>query len=212
MKHGLRAEKFFSEEERKRIRETIRSAESRTIGEIAVMVVESSDHYFEAEVIGAMLLSGLLSLTAAVSLFHSSVWWYVPLNFVLFFPARLLFRRIGTLKFAFVGLHRKEHAVRQRAVRAFYEKGLYKTRRNTGILFLISILERKVRVLADSGIHEKIGQETLNGFAKGVSEGIRTGRACDSLCRAIQESGELLALHFPVTPGDTNELSDDVIV
>ncbi len=212
MKHGLRAEKFFSEEERKRIREAIRSSESRTIGEIAVMVVESSDHYFEAEVIGAVLLSGLLSLTTTVSLFHSSVWWYVPLNFVLFFPARLLFRRVGTLKSAFVGLHRKEHAVRQRAVRAFYEKGLYKTRKNTGILFLISIFERKVRVLADSGIHEKIGQETLDGFVKGVSEGIRKGRACDSLCKAIHESGELLALHFPVTPDDTNELSDDVIV
>ena len=175
------------------------------------MVVESSDHYFEAEVIGAMLLSGLLSLTATVAFFHSSVWWYVPLNFVLFLPSRLLFRRVRTLKFAFIGLHRKEHAVRLRAVRAFYEKGLYKTKKNTGILFLISILERKVRILADSGIHEKIGQQTLDGFAKGVSQGIRNGRACDSLCKAIEGSGELLALHFPVTPDDTNELSDEVM-
>jgi putative membrane protein len=212
MKHGLRAETFFSEEERRRIKETVGGAESRTIGEIAVMVVESSDHYFEAEVLGAMLLSGLLSLTATVLYLHSLVWWYVPLSFILFFPARLLFRRFPALKCGFIGSRRKEHAVRLRAVRAFYEKELYKTKRNTGILFLISILERKVRVLADSGIHEKIGQGALDGFARGVSEGIRNGRACEALCKAIQESGDLLALHFPVTPDDTNELSDEVLI
>ncbi len=211
MKHGLRAESFFTEDERKGIREATREAESRTIGEIAVMVVESSDHYFEAEVLGGTLLSGLLSLVVTASFFHSSVWWYVPLVFVLFFPLRYLFRRVPVLKSAFVGPHRKEHAVRLRAVRAFYEKGLYKTRRNTGVLFLISLFERKVRILADSGIHEKIGQETLNRFATGVSRGIRSGRACEALCEAIRGTGELLAQHFPVTADDTNELSDDIM-
>jgi len=86
-----------------------------------------------------------------------------------------------------------------RAVRAFYEKELYKAEGNTGILFFISLFERKVRVLADSGIHEKIGQETLNKFARVVSQGVKDGRACDALCEAIQEAGSLLAQYFPVT-------------
>ncbi|HXX57837.1 MAG TPA: TPM domain-containing protein [Thermodesulfovibrionales bacterium] len=211
MKHGLKAERFFTAEEKKRIRETTRDVESRTIGEIAVMVVESSDHYFEAEIVGAILLSSLLSLAVTVSYFHSSVWFYVPLNFLFFFPARLLFQKVHSLKVAFTGLHRREHAVRLRAVRAFYEKGLYKTRKNTGILFFISLFERKVRVLADSGIHEKIGQETLDRLAKTVSQGIRDGRASDALCEAIKAAGALLEKHFPLTPGDTNELSDAVM-
>ncbi len=211
MKHGLRAEGFFTEEERKRIREATREVESRTIGEIAVMVVESSDHYFEAEVVGGVMLSGLLSLIVTASYLHASVWWYVPLVFVLFFPFRYLFRKVPALKSTLVSPHRKEHAVRLRAVRAFYEKGLYKTRRNTGVLFLISLFERKVRILADIGIHEKIGQETLNRFATGVSAGIRNGRACDALCEAIRGTGELLAQHFPITADDTNELSDDIL-
>jgi putative membrane protein len=94
---------------------------------------------------------------------------------------------------------------------AFYEKGLYKTKQNTGVLFFLSLLERKVWVLADKGIYEKIEQETLNGFAQTVSQGIKEGRACDALCRAIEDAGTLLARHFPVTPGDTNELSDEVM-
>lgn len=205
------AHTFFTHEEKERIQATTRGVESRTVGEVAVMVVDSSDHYLEAEVIGALLVGSLLSLWITASYFHSLVWWYVPLSFVLFFPSRVLFRKIPGLKAAFMGVHRKEHAVRIRAVRAFYEKGLYKTRKNTGVLFFISLLERKVRILADSGIHEKIGQETLDKFARHVSRGIKEGRGCDALCGAIQEAGDLLARHFPITKDDTDELCNDVI-
>jgi putative membrane protein len=175
------------------------------------MVVDSSDHYPEAEVTGGVLLGSLLSIWITASYFHSSVWWYVPLSFLLFFPSRLLFRKVPALKAAFIGFNRKEHTVRLRAVRAFYEKGLYKTRKNTGVLFFISLLERKVRVLADSGIHEKIGQETLDKFARHISRGIKEGRGCDALCEAIQEAGDLLARYFPITKDDTDELCNTVI-
>ncbi len=211
MKHGLKAERFFTSEETRRIRETTHDVECRTIGEVAVMVVESSDHYFDAEIVGGMLLGSLLAFALSVSFFHSSLWWYIPLGFLIFFPARFFFRKAQALKTLFVSVHRKEQSVRLRAVRAFYEKGLYKTKKNTGILFFISLFERKVRVLADSGINEKIGQETLNKFARIVSRGIKEGRASDALCEAITEAGDLLARYFPITPDDRNELCDDVM-
>jgi putative membrane protein len=66
-------------------------------------------------------------------------------------------------------------------------------------------------VLADKGIYEKIDQQTLNTFAQTVSKGIKEGRACDALCSSISEAGKILAQHFPLTAGDTNELSDQVI-
>ena len=208
---GHSAHGFFTHEEKERIQATTKSVESRTVGEEAVMVVDSSDHYFEAEVIGGILVGSLLSLWITASYFHSSVWWYVPLGFLLFFPSRVLFRKVPALKAALVGPHRKEHAVRLRAVRAFHEKGLCKTRKHTGVLFFISLLERKVRILADSGIHEKIGQETLDKFARHISRGIKEGRSGDALCEAIQEAGDLLARHFPITKDDTDELGNNVI-
>lgn len=211
MKNNLKAEKIFTEEEKKRIAETTCDVESRTIGEVAVMVVDSSDQYNEAEVLGGIFLGSLLSLIITALYFNSSVWSFIPVSFILFFPTRFLFRKFPVLKTSFIGFRRKEETVRQRSVRAFYEKGLYKTRKNTGVLFFISILERKVWVLADKGIYEKIEQETLNKFALTVSQGIKDGRACDSLCDAIREGGELLAKHFPVTPGDTDELSNKVM-
>jgi putative membrane protein len=211
MKAYSKADEFFTAEEKERLKATIQEVESKTIGEIVVMVVDRSDHYIEAEVLGGVLLGSLLSLILALLFFHSSIWSYVPLSFLLFFPCWLLFKRVEVLKKLFIGMRRKEEAVRLRAEQVFYEKGLYKTKRNTGVLFFLSLLERKIWVLADKGIYKKMDQETLNRFASGVSRGIRESRACEALSQAIQEIGVLLSRHFPITSDDTDELPDDVM-
>ena len=206
-----KADKFFTEEEKERLKATVHEVESKTIGEIVVMVVDHSDHYIEAEVLGGILLGSLLSLIATLLYFHSSIWSYVPLSFLFFFPCRFLFQRVDILKRLFIGIRKKEEAVRLRAERAFFEKGLYKTKKNTGVLFFLSLLERKVWVLADKGIYEKMNQETLNRFANEVSRGIKENQACEALSKAIQEIEVLLSQHFPITPDDTDELPNDVM-
>ncbi len=206
-----KADKFFTEEEKERLKATVHEVESKTIGEIVVMVVDHSDHYIEAEVLGGILLGSLFSLIATLLYFHSSIWSYVPLSFLFFFPCRFLFQRVDILKRLFIGIRKKEEAVRLRAERAFFEKGLYKTKKNTGVLFFLSLLERKVWVLADKGIYEKMNQETLNRFANEVSRGIKENQACEALSKAIQEIGVLLSQHFPITPDDTDELPDGVM-
>ena len=212
MKGYSSAAHFFNPTEKEVIESATRAAESRTIGEIAVMVVDASSRYREAEVFGGITLGNIIAFLVTVFFFHESIWWYVPLTFVFFFPFWLFFRKIPALKIHFAGSARRELAVRGRALKAFYEKGLYKTARNTGVLFFISILERKVWVLADKGIYEKITQARLNGFAKAVSEGIRQGRAADALAGAIHDAGELLREHFPIQDGDTNELPDAIMI
>ncbi len=211
METHSKADEFFSPEEKERLKASIQEAESKTIGEIVVMVVDRSDHYAEAEILGGVLLGSLLSLALSLLFFHSSIWSYVPLSFVLFFPFRLLFKKVEALKKHFIGVRRKEEAVRLRAERVFFEKGLYKTKKNTGVLFFLSLLERKIWVLADRGIYEKMNQETLNRFASEVSRGIRENRACEALSQAIQGIGALLSSHFPITPDDTDELPDAVM-
>ena len=211
MRPYSKADQFFTEEEKERLKATTQEVESRTIGEIVVMVVDRSDRYLEAEVFGGVLLGSLLSLILTLLFFHSSIWSYIPLSFLFFFPCRILFRRIDALKRLFVGVRRKEEAVRMRAERSFFEKGLYKTKKNTGVLFFLSLLERKVWVLADKGIYEKMDQEILNRFAHEVSRGIKEGRACEALSQAIQEIGELLSRYFPITPDDTDELPNAVL-
>ena len=92
MRTSSKADKFFTTEEKERLKAITQEVESQTIGEIVVMVVDQSDHYIEAEILGGVLLGSLLSLILSLLFFHSSIWSYVPLSFLLFFPFWLLFK------------------------------------------------------------------------------------------------------------------------
>ena len=133
-----RANKFFSKDENDSIKETTRIAESKTIGEVAVMVVDSSDQYIEAEIIGGVLLGSLLSLIITLLYFHSSVWSYISFSFIFFFPALFMFSKIPVLKTAFIGKKRMAEAVRFRTVRAFYEKAFIKQKITQGFILHLS--------------------------------------------------------------------------
>jgi len=207
----LKSDRFFSAQEKEEIRRAIKSLETRTSGEVAVILVDQSDPYPEGEFLGGILIGGLLAFMADLFFFHGQIWFLIPLHFLFFLPLYLLFQKLPFLKTPFLGVRRKGAAVRRRALEAFYEKGLYRTHLNTGVLFFLSLLERKVWVLADKGIYEKIEQETLNQFAGQVSSGVRDRQAAKALIQAIQGVGNLLAEHFPVSPGDRDELPDEVM-
>jgi putative membrane protein len=207
----LKADNFFTQQEKEEISQAIKSMETRTSGEVAVILVDQSDPYPEGEFLGGILIGGLLAFVTTLWFFHGQIWFLIPLHFLFFLPLYLLFQKIPVLKTPFLGARRKETAVRRRALQAFYEKGLYRTQRHTGVLFFLSLLERKVWVLADKGIYEKIKQETLNQFAGQVSAGVRDRLAGQALVQAIQGAGNLLAEHFPITPGDIDELPDEVM-
>jgi len=189
MEERSKAELFFTESDKERLRAAVHDVESRTIGEVVVMLVDASDDYPEAEIIGGIFLSSCVSLILTFLFFHASIFWFVPISFVLFLPFKLLLRSLPNLKKLFLGADRKEEAVITRAFVAFYEHGLDKTRQRTGVLFFLSLFERKVHILADQGIYSKIGQETLDRYAGIVVEGIKKGLACNALCQAIQGHG-----------------------
>ncbi|MHB8880860.1 MAG: TPM domain-containing protein [Thermodesulfovibrionales bacterium] len=202
---------FFTEEEKKRISATTHQVELLTSGEVAVMVVDRSDIYRDAEIIGGIVFGSIAAFALTEIFFSALIWYYIPLSILFFFLFKKLSGLVPELKVPFITAGRKNEAVAQRALRGFYEKGLCKTRDNTGVLFFISLFEHKVWVLADKGIYLKIQQETLNRLALTVTQGIKEGHACDTLCQSITEAGQILAEHFPVRHDDTNELSNEVI-
>lgn len=206
-----RAETFFSESEQERISQAVREAEANTSGEIATMIVNESDRYREAALSGSLFLAASLALALAAVTHHVTIWSYIPMFFVFYLPCRLLFDRFPSLKLPFAGKARISDAVRIRAVRAFYEKGLYRTRNETGVLIFMSLLERKVWILGDRGINERIDQSSWKTMAADLAGGIADGRGCDALCSAIAGCGDELSRHFPRRRDDVNELDDRLI-
>ena len=75
-----------------------------------------------------------------------------------------------------------------------------------GILILVSLLEHRVQVLADSGINARVAPGTWDKIVQIVLDGIRGKDLCRGLCEAIEQCGEILSKEFPVQPDDINEL------
>lgn len=202
---------FFTPAERERIRQAVVAVEATTSGEIATMVVAMSDRYREAAALGAVLGAALAALVIAIISQHVTIWTFLPLTFLLYFPLRLLLDRYPLPVRSLIGNRRLHDAVRDRAVRAFYEQGLYRTRHETGILIFISLFEHKVWILGDRGINARIAPENWQRLVVALTAGIKKGSACEALCHVIAQCGTELARHFPRESDDVNELADDLL-
>ncbi len=202
---------FFSDADKQSISEAIRAVETTTAGEIAVMVVDESDSYPESILLAGFIPGFLIALLFTDLFFDDSLWYFLALCLPAVLCCALVACQFPALRRWFTPNNQLEARVSARALQAFYEKRLYRTRDNTGVLFFISLAEHKVWVLADKGINAKIAAGELQEFASDVARGVKEGQAARILCKEIHRIGEILALHFPVQDDDVNELSDEVI-
>ena len=211
------AETFLSETDRQRIEAAVAAAEKRTAGEIVCMIVSSSYHYAMANVLGATAFALPLALLTThflggwLWIGTHNMWLFLGL-FAIFFA--LLHWVLGcwpTLKRLFISRREIDEEVEEAAVNEFFKKGLYRTRDANGVLLFISVFEQKVWLLADKGIHEKVSPEAWNQLVGRITRGIRKGQGADAICMAIQDIGDLLQAHFPIKPGDTDELNNLII-
>jgi putative membrane protein len=206
----MRADKFFTEEEKQRIHAAVVTAEFKTSGEIVPMIVSSSARYTEVELLGVIagLFAGML-----MEWLWSDPWGS---NYFNLWPAigalvGFLICRFPAVKRRLASKKRIDEAVDRFALGSFTEEGLYHTKNHTGILILISLLEHQVEILADRGINEKVAPGTWEEIVKMLTAGVKTGRGCDAFCQAIERCGDILATHFPRQADDQDELPNQLI-
>lgn len=208
----MKAESFFSVQDKAQIAAAVRQVELKTSGEVAVMLVDESDTYPEGRILAGGALGGVLALVVSDIFLADSLWWFVPLALTFSALCGWLIVYLPVAHRLFVHPAKLEMRVAEQALLSFYRQGLHRTRDATGVLFFISLFERKVRVMADKGIYEKISPETLQSYADEVALGVRNGTAAAALCGEIERVGLILAEHFPIKSDDSNELADEVIV
>jgi putative membrane protein len=201
---------YLTKDDEEKIRRAVAQAESRTHGEIVPMIVHASDHYVHLSVasgIAFAVMAFVIGLTLKPTL-HPS--WFLVFE-VIGYLVGSLFMQIDGMKRLFLTGREMEAKVFDRALRTFYEHGLHKTRSSTGILIFASLLERRVQLLADRGIHEKVGDAEWRKAADVLTRAMKEKRTGDGFCEAIAVCGDVLARHFPHVPmagENPNELPD----
>ena len=209
--------KFLFESERQRIVETVQEAENRTAGEIVPMIVSSSFHYPMADVLGGAVFGFFLSLVLTPGIGRqlwlgpSNMWVFIGIFVFSFIVCYTLVKRIPWLKRVFVSKNEMEAEVNEAAITAFYREGLNRTRDETGILIFISVFEHRVCVLADKGINSMVHEGQWDEIVAMIIHGIKNKRQADAICGAIQKVADVLSEHFPVRPGDQDELENIIV-
>ena len=205
--------------ERALVEAAVQAAEQHTSAEIVPMIVGRSGLYREAHH-RAGLLSAVLVLTALLTIetawlpwgWHASnALWLLGVTMLAYVFGSWIGTWSPVLRL-FTSRERMRQKVELRAERAFAQHGLARTRERTGLLLMVSLLERQVYVLADHSLHGRISDEQWQKVVAVVVERMKVGDLADGLCRGIEASGILLASACPPRAGDNpNELSNAVI-
>jgi putative membrane protein len=200
----------LSASDTQRVRQAVERAEASTAGEVCVVVTERSDDYAEVRspwALAVTVLGGFLVYQA---------WPLLPAGWVFAVQAPLAVAIYWALGLplvlrAIVPRTRQVTAVESKAKQLMLDLGVIETRDRSGVLILVSEAERRIRILADRGIHARVGETGWQGYVDSVVDAVRRGHAADGLCQVIESIGATLAEAFPPRVDDTNELPDDVL-
>jgi uncharacterized membrane protein len=101
---------------------------------------------------------------------------------------------------------------RQRAIELFSQLRVWDTEANSGVLIYVQLVDRKVEIVADRGIHAQVGQAFWEGVCGRLQSEFGAGRFEAGALAAIGEITEALARHFPPGAHNLNELPDKPVV
>jgi putative membrane protein len=211
--------KLFSQAEKDALAQSVKDAEGRTSGEIVPFIVGQSDPYIEGP-LRAGIAAMIIVLGAFVVIHFATDLWLpisitgiVEITIAAFGILYLLTSYLPALKRFFVSSKAMQQRVNVRASLAFLSEQVFATRERTGILIFISLFERRVRVLGDSGINEKIRQEQWDGVSAILVDSMKKGKPFEGMKQAITLCGHLLEESgVERRADDTDELDDSLRV
>jgi putative membrane protein len=197
----------FDEAARAALTDCVKKIETTTDAELVLVVRARSGSYRHADYLfGAVLaFAGLLFLLFSPFDFHQ--YWVAIDVAILFVSGFLLSSRSNSLRRLLTTNKFRSAAVRTGAAAMFYEAGIANTNAEMGVLIYLSVLERRLELIADRGILKGVNALEWNQRLFELHE---AGRQADAqtLQVSLENLGALLSKHLPATGENPNELPD----
>jgi putative membrane protein len=207
--------------DRDRIAEAVAKAEDGTSGEIVCVLAGEVSHYPEVAIAYAAIAAlaippaalalGLRPLGAAAdagfwmaaqagvleSEFSMALGLYAAAQALLFIVVFLVLE-IPAVRRALTPTPLKRHRVERAAHQQFASIAGRAEGSQTGILIFVAPDDRQVRILADKGIHDKVGDPVWNKAAAAIGSAMKGGHdPTAGILEAIAICGEAMKAHFP---------------
>jgi uncharacterized membrane protein len=103
-------------------------------------------------------------------------------------------------------------SARERAIELFSRLRVWDTEHNNGVLLYLLLADRDVEIVADRGIHARVGAEEWEHICREMEAQFRASRFEDGALAGIRAVNELLARHFPGPGSKADNLPDAPIV
>ena len=98
---------------------------------------------------------------------------------------------------------------RERAVEQFTRLRIWDTDDNAGVLVYLLLADRRVEIVADRGIHARVGDTAWETICGAMQLEFAAGRFEAGVLSGLASISDLLARHFPASEGgNPNELPD----
>ena len=191
-----------------RIVDAVEAAEKLTSAEFVVALEPRSGSYRDIDLIFAASLNFVVMLFAFFGPIVVSPDW-VPLNLIILFALAWLFSAYTPfIRRLFCSSERMERQVKELAQLQFLNQGVTQTRGRTGVMILVSQLEKRVTVVADSGVTRAVDDDKWKGLMRQIQDGFHGGDLSATAVQAVEKLGEFLAEPLPVAEDDIDELSN----
>lgn len=102
---------------------------------------------------------------------------------------------------------------RERAIEHFTRLRVWDTDDNAGVLIYLLLADRRVEIVADRGIHARVGDTAWETICGAMQQEFAAGRFEAGMLTGLASVSDLLAQHFPPKAGgNSNELPDAPVV
>jgi uncharacterized membrane protein len=122
-------------------------------------------------------------------------------------------RHAGELRFVIegaldIGQLLRGVTARQRAVELFSELRVWDTEANSGVLIYVQLADRQVEILADRGIHRRVGDAPWQAICRAMEAEFRAGRFEAGALAGVRAIGDILTREFPAGGDNPDELAN----
>lgn len=103
-------------------------------------------------------------------------------------------------------------SARDRAIELFSQLRVWDTQHNNGLLIYLLLADRAVEIVADRGIHDKVGGGEWNAICRQMESAFKRSDFEGGAVAGIRALTQQLLTHFPATRHGANELPDEPVM
>jgi uncharacterized membrane protein len=106
----------------------------------------------------------------------------------------------------------KNVSARERAIEVFSDLRIWDTEKNNGVLIYLLFADHDVEIIADRGINHLVPEDEWERICKDMEACFRKGLFEQGVKTGISEITRHLAMHFPYSDDDHNELPNKPVL